>query len=359
MSESLRNDGRIWVPKKKEDCGKPASQIPEDDRDYYLERKYPAFGNLVPRDIASRNAKTMVDQGHGVGPLSNGVYLDFSDSINRLGEDTVRERYGNLFDMYERITGENPYQMPMRIYPATHYTMGGLWVDYNLQSTIPGLFVLGEANFSDHGANRLGASALMQGLADGYFVLPPTIAGYLAGHLGDAPVPTDHQVFATAEAEVDDRIKRLISVKGSHTVDYYHRELGKIVWDYCGMERNAAGLEKALSEIPALREQYWTDVKVLGDGMSYNQSLEKALRVADFMEMAELKVLDALRREESCGGHFRQEYQTPEGEAQRDDEHFSYVAAWEYGGENIGTDSILNKEDLVFENVQPSQRSYK
>ena len=359
MSESLRNDGRIWVPKNIDDCAKPAADIAESDRDYYLERKYPAFGNLVPRDIASRNAKTMVDGGRGVGPLANGVYLDFSDSINRLGEDTVRERYGNLFDMYERITGESPFQRPMRIYPATHYTMGGLWVDYNLQSTIPGLFVLGEANFSDHGANRLGASALMQGLADGYFVLPPTIAGYLAGHLGESIVPTDHQVFATAEAEVNGRIHRLTSVKGTHSVDYYHRELGKIVWDYCGMERNAVGLEKALSEIPALREQYWSDVKVLGEGMSYNQSLEKALRVADFMEMAELKARDALHREESCGGHFRQEYQTPEGEAQRDDENFTYVAAWEYGGENIGTDSVLNKEDLVFETVTPSQRSYK
>jgi len=359
MSESLRNDGRIWAPKNIDDTAKPASEIAESDRDYYLERKYPAFGNLVPRDIASRNAKTIVDTGHGVGPLKNGVYLDFADSINRLGEDVVRERYGNLFDMYERITGENPYVTPMRMYPATHYTMGGLWVDYNLQSTIPGLFVLGEANFSDHGANRLGASALMQGLADGYFVLPPTIAGYLSGRLGQSVVPTEHEVFKTAEQEVSGRINRIMAVKGTHSVDYYHRELGKIVWEYCGMERNEAGLQKALSEIPALREQYWKDVKVLGDGNSYNQSLEKALRVADFMEMAELKARDALHRRESCGGHFRQEYQTPEGEAQRDDENFQYVAAWEYGGENIGSDAVLNKEPLVFEAVQPSQRSYK
>jgi len=359
MSESLRNDGRIWAPKNIDDAGKAASDIAEADRDYYLERKYPAFGNLVPRDIASRNAKTLVDGGRGVGPLRNGVYLDFADSIARLGEDVVRGRYGNLFDMYERITGENPYRQPMRIYPATHYTMGGLWVDYNLQSTIPGLFVLGEANFSDHGANRLGASALMQGLADGYFVLPPTISGYLAGRLGDTATPTDHQVFVTAESEVQDRISRLLAVKGTRSVDHYHRELGKIVWDYCGMSRNRNGLEKALAEIPALRQEFWSDVKILGDGMSFNQSLEKALRVADFMEMAELKALDALDREESCGGHFREEHQTPEGEALRDDENFSYVAAWEYGGEHIGQDSVLNKEDLVFESVQPSQRSYK
>jgi succinate dehydrogenase / fumarate reductase flavoprotein subunit len=359
MSESLRNDGRIWVPKSIDDCGKNPSEIADDARDYYLERKYPSFGNLVPRDVASRNAKTMVDSGHGVGPLRNGVYLDFADSISRLGEDTVRERYGNLFDMYERITGENPYQVPMRIYPATHYTMGGLWVDYNLMSNVPGLFVLGEANFSDHGANRLGASALMQGLADGYFVIPATIAGYLAGLLGSQPVPVDHDVFDRAENEVNDRVKQLMSAKGTQSVDHYHRELGKIVWDYCGMERNKTGLEKALSEIPALREQYWKDVKILGDGRSYNQSLEKALRVADFMEMAELKVRDALHREESCGGHFREEHQTPEGEAQRDDEHFAYVAAWEYGGPDIQHDAILNKEPLEFENVTLSQRSYK
>jgi len=359
MSESLRNDGRIWVPLNIDDCGKPAGDIPEAARDYYLERKYPAFGNLVPRDIASRNAKTMVDSGHGVGPLRNGVYLDFAESIDRLGEDVVRERYGNLFDMYERITGENPYQVPMRIYPASHYTMGGLWVDYDLQSTVPGLFVTGEANFSDHGANRLGASALMQGLADGYFVLPSTIAGYLANHLGEPVVPTTDPVFDRAQADMDDRVSRIMSVKGTHSVDHYHRELGKIVWDHCGMARNKAGLEKALSEIPALREQYWKDVKVLGSAATYNQSLEKALRVADFMEQAELLARDALHREESCGGHFREEHQTPEGEALRDDEHFSYVAAWEYGGPDIAKDTVLHKEPLVFETVTPSQRSYK
>ena len=359
MSESLRNDGRIWVPRELDDCGKPAADIPESARDYYLERKYPSFGNLVPRDVASRNAKTMVDSGHGVGPLRNGVYLDFSESISRLGESVVRERYGNLFDMYERITGENPYQVPMRIYPATHYTMGGLWVDYNLMSNVPGLFVLGEANFSDHGANRLGASALMQGLADGYFVITETIAGYLAPRLGATATPTDHEVFAKAEADVNDRVKRLLSAKGTHSVDHFHRELGKIIWDYCGMARNKAGLEKALSEIPALREEYWRDVKILGDGSSYNQSLEKALRVADFMEMAELTVRDALEREESCGAHFREEHQTPEGEAQRDDENFAYVAAWEYGGPDVGSDAVLNKEPLEFENVHLTQRSYK
>jgi len=359
MSESLRNDGRIWVPKNIDDCAKNPADIAESDRDYYLERKYPAFGNLVPRDIASRNAKTMVDAGHGVGPLRNGVYLDFADSIGRLGEDVVRERYGNLFDMYERITDENPYKVPMRIYPATHYTMGGLWVDYNLMSNVPGLFVCGEANFSDHGANRLGASALMQGLADGYFVLPTTIAGYLAPRLGTTPPDVTDPVFDTAQSEVDDRVKRLLSVKGTHSVDHYHRELGKIIWEDCGMARNAAGLKKALSEIPALREQYWSDVKVLGGGDSYNQSLEKALRVADFMELAELKVRDALEREESCGCHFREESQTPEGEAQRDDERFQYVAAWEWAGPDIQRDAVLNKEPLVFEDVTPSQRSYK
>jgi len=359
MSESLRNDGRIWVPKNPEDCDKDPSTIPESDRDYYLERKYPAFGNLVPRDIASRNAKVAVDSGHGVGPLHNGVYLDFAESIGRLGEDVVRERYGNLFDMYERITDENPYKVPMRIYPATHYTMGGLWVDYNLMSNVPGLFVCGEANFSDHGANRLGASALMQGLADGYFVLPTTIAGYLAPRLGTTPPDVTDPVFDTAQSEVDDRVKRLLSVKGTHSVDHYHRELGKIIWEDCGMARNAAGLKKALSEIPALREQYWSDVKVLGGGDSYNQSLEKALRVADFMELAELKVRDALEREESCGCHFREESQTPEGEAQRDDERFQYVAAWEWAGPDIQRDAVLNKEPLVFEDVTPSQRSYK
>jgi succinate dehydrogenase / fumarate reductase flavoprotein subunit len=358
MSESLRNDGRIWVPTSLDET-RAAGDIPEDERDYYLERKYPAFGNLVPRDVASRNAKTVVDEGRGVGPLHNGVYLDFSDAIARFGEPTIRERYGNLFDMYERITGENPYQVPMRIYPATHYTMGGLWVDYNLQTTIPGLFALGEANFSDHGANRLGASALMQGLADGYFVAPTTVAGYLAQWLGTAPVPTDHECFSRSKAETEDRIQRLVSVKGTQSVDHYHRELGKIIWDYCGMSRNRAGLEKALTEIPAIREQFWSDVKVLGDPNGWNQSLEKALRVADFMEMAELKVFDALQREESCGGHFREEHQTEEGEAQRDDEHFAYVAAWEWGGPNVQSDTVLHKEPLTFDNVELTQRSYK
>src|SRR6478752_6474962 len=350
MSESLRNDGRIWVPKDRDET-RPVSEIPEGERDYFLERKYPAFGNLVPRDVASRNAKTVVDEGRGVGPLKNGVYLDFADAIARFGVDTIRERYGNLFDMYERITDENPSQVPMRIYPATHYTMGGLWVDYNLQTTVPGLFALGEANFSDHGANRLGASALMQGLADGYFVAPATVAGYLSSQLGTSPLETTHEAFTTSLNETQDRIDKLLAVNGTQSVDHYHRELGKIVWDYCGMSRNKEGLEKALAEIPALRDQYWSDVKILGDGNSFNQSLEKALRVADFMEMAELKVRDALHREESCGGHFREEHQTPEGEAQRDDEHFAYVAAWEYAGPDIQHDAILNKEPLEFENV--------
>jgi succinate dehydrogenase / fumarate reductase flavoprotein subunit len=358
MSESLRNDGRIWVPTDTEET-RAAADIPESERDYYLERKYPAFGNLVPRDVASRNAKTVVDQGRGVGPLKNGVYLDFADAINRFGKETIKGRYGNLFDMYERITGEDPYSVPMRIYPATHYTMGGLWVDYNLQTTIPGLFALGEANFSDHGANRLGASALMQGLADGYFVAPSTVSGYLAGLLGTSPLETSHDVFRTSLAETQDRVDQLLSVKGTRSVDHYHRELGKIVWDYCGMSRNASGLEKALSEIPAIREQFWSDVKILGENESYNQSLEKALRVVDFMEMAELKVRDALHREESCGGHFREEHQTEEGEAKRDDDNFAYVAAWEYAGPDIQRDSVLHKEMLEFENVQLTQRSYK
>ena len=358
MSESLRNDGRIWVPLKLDET-REAADIPEAERDYFLERKYPAFGNLVPRDVASRNAKTVVDEGRGVGPLKNGVYLDFADSINRFGAETIKARYGNLFDMYERITGEDPYTIPMRIYPATHYTMGGLWVDYNLQTTIPGLFALGEANFSDHGANRLGASALMQGLADGYFVAPETVPGYLSDLLGTAPLDTSHDAFTQSRAEAQERIDTLLSVQGTHTVDHYHRELGKLVWDYCGMSRSKAGLETALREIPALRKSFWSDVRVAGDGTSFNQSLEKALRVADFMEMAELKVSDALHREESCGGHFREESQTDEGEALRNDEEFAYVAAWEYGGPDIQNDAILNKEPLVFENVQLSQRSYK
>ena len=358
MSESLRNDGRIWAPAEFDE-GRVPGDIPESERDYFLERKYPAFGNLVPRDVASRNAKTVVDEGRGVGPLRNGVYLDFSAAIERFGAETIKARYGNLFDMYERITGEDPYRVPMRIYPATHYTMGGLWVDYDLQTSVPGLFALGEANFSDHGANRLGASALMQGLADGYFVAPETVPGYLAGLLGTSALETSHEAFTTALAECQSRADQLLAIKGTRSVDHYHRELGKLVWDYCGMARNRNGLEKALSEIPALREEFWSDVKVLGDGNSFNQSLEKALRVADFMEFAELKVRDALHREESCGGHFREEHQTEEGEAKRDDENFAYVAAWEYGGPDIQNDSTLHKEQLVFENVQLTQRSYK
>ncbi len=358
MSESLRNDGRIWVPTAFDEQRAPGD-IPEAERDYYLERKYPSFGNLVPRDVASRNSKTVVDEGRGVGPLKNGVYLDFSDAIERFGAETIKARYGNLFDMYERITGEDPYQVPMRIYPATHYTMGGLWVDYNLMTSIPGLFALGEANFSDHGANRLGASALMQGLADGYFVAPATVPGYLAGLLGTPVMDTSDPAFTQTVAESQSRIDQLVAVGGTRSPDHYHRELGKLVWDYCGMSRNKNGLEKALSEIPALREEFWSDVRVLGDPSGFNQSLEKALRVADFMEMAELKVADALQREESCGGHFREEHQTPEGEAQRDDEHFAFVAAWEWGGTDIQRDAVLNKEQLDFENVQLTQRSYK
>ncbi len=358
MSESLRNDGRIWVPKELDES-RSAGDIPESERDYYLERKYPSFGNLVPRDVASRNAKTVVDEGRGVGPLKNGVYLDFADAIGRFGQETIKERYGNLFDMYERITGEDPYSVPMRIYPATHYTMGGLWVDYNLQTTIPGLFALGEANFSDHGANRLGASALMQGLADGYFVAPSTVAGYLAPLLGTSPMATEEPAFVESVTESRDRIDKLMAVKGTRSVDHYHRELGKVIWDYCGMSRNKAGLTKALSEIPPLREQFWSDVRIPGDPNGWNQSLEKALRVADFMEMAELKVRDALHREESCGGHFREEHQTEDGEAKRDDENFAYVAAWEYAGPDIQNDAVLNKEPLVFENVALTQRSYK
>jgi succinate dehydrogenase / fumarate reductase, flavoprotein subunit len=355
MSESLRNDGRIWVPEDPDDT-RPPDQIPESDRDYYLERKYPAFGNLVPRDVASRNAKAVVDQGRGVGPLRNGVYLDFSEASRRLGQGTIRERYSNLFDMYERITDEDPYQVPMRIYPAVHYTMGGLWVDYQLMSNVPGLFVLGEANFSDHGANRLGASALMQGLADGYFIISYTLANYLAGLLGEPTVPTDDAAFADAERSVGDTVARLLSINGTRSVDHYHRELGKIMWDHCGMARNRSGLEKALSEIPALREEFWTDVRVLG-GPALNQSLEKATRVADFFELGELMVRDALHREESAGGHFREESQTEDGEALRDDEHFAYVAAWEWMGK--GNEPALHREPLEFEYVKLTQRSYK
>jgi succinate dehydrogenase / fumarate reductase, flavoprotein subunit len=355
MSESLRNDGRIWVPEDPDDVRSP-DRIPESDRDYYLERKYPSFGNLVPRDVASRNAKAIIDQGRGVGPLRNGVYLDFSGAIRRLGEGTIRERYGNLFDIYERITDEDPYQVPMRIYPAVHYTMGGLWVDYDLMSNVPGLFVLGEANFSDHGANRLGASALMQGLADGYFVISYTLANYLAGLLGEPVVPTDDPAFADAERSVGDTVARLLSINGTSSVDHYHRELGKIMWDYCGMARNRSGLEKALAEIPALREEFWKDVRVLG-GPALNQSLEKAARVADFFELAELMVRDALHREESCGGHFREESQTEDGEALRDDEHLAYVGAWEWTGK--GNEPTLHREPLEFEYVKLTQRSYK
>jgi succinate dehydrogenase flavoprotein subunit len=355
MSESLRNDGRIWVPVDSDDTRSP-DQIPEADRDYFLERKYPSFGNLVPRDVASRNVKTVVDQGKGVGPLKNGVYLDFAAAISRVGEDTIRERYGNLFDIYERITDENPYRVPMRIYPAVHYTMGGLWVDYNLMSNVPGLFVLGEANFSDHGANRLGASALMQGLADGYFVISYTLANYLAGLLGTSPVPTDDPAFTQAETSVGDTVARLLSINGTRSVDHFHRELGKIMWEHCGMARNRTGLEKALGEIPALREEFWKDVRVLG-GASLNQSLEKATRVADFFELGELVVRDALHREESCGGHFREEHQTAEGEALRDDEHFAYVGAWEWTGK--GSEPALHREPLEFDYVKLTQRSYK
>ncbi len=356
MSESLRNEGRIWVPRDVDET-RSAADIPEAERYYYLEEKYPAFGNLVPRDVASRNAKTVVDQGHGVGPLKNGVYLDLSDTIASEGVEPVRERYGNLFDMYERITGEDPYRLPMRIYPAVHYGMGGLWVDYNLMTTVPGLYAIGEANFSDHGANRLGASALMQGLADGYFVLPYTIGDYLAPRLGTKPIPTDDPVFTNVITEVDDRTRQWLSVKGTRSADHYHRELGKIVWDYCGMTRDKTGLEKALTEIPALREEFRKDVKVLGSADGLNQSLENVNRVDDFMEFAELVARDALHREESCGGHFRVESQTEEGEALRDDENFSYVAAWEWKGPD--TPQELNKEPLTFENIKLSQRSYK
>jgi succinate dehydrogenase / fumarate reductase flavoprotein subunit len=356
MSESLRNDGRVWVPKRKEDCAEEPSAIAEADRDYYLERKYPSFGNLSPRDIASRAAKEACDDGRGVGPGGRGVYLDFADAIARLGKAAIEERYGNLFEMYQRITDEDPYTRPMRIYPAVHYTMGGLWVDYNLMSSIPGLHVLGEANFSDHGANRLGASALMQGLADGYFVIPYTIGDYLASNKLPE-VTTDHPEFVAARTAVEERTNRLLAIQGTRTVDSFHRELGKILWDHCGMARNAEGLKKALEEIPKLRAEFWRDVKVPGTGAELNQSLEKAGRVADFLEFGELMCLDALHREESCGGHFRTEHQTPDGEAKRNDDEFAYVAAWEYAGD--GKPPILNKEPLVFENVHLSTRSYK
>jgi succinate dehydrogenase / fumarate reductase, flavoprotein subunit len=355
MSESLRNDGRVWVPKKTGDDRSP-EQIPEDERDYYLERKYPSFGNLAPRDIASRAAKEVCDEKRGVGPGGRGVYLDFADAIRRLGEPAIREKYGNLFDMYERITGENAYRVPMRIYPAAHYTMGGLWVDYNLMSTIPGLFVAGEANFSDHGANRLGASALMQGLADGYFILPYTLGDYLARVKPDT-VDATHSACRATEREVTERIRHLLGVKGTRTVDSFHRELGQIMWNYCGMARTDAGLRHALDKIPELRAEFWESVRVLEGNEELNQSLEKAGRVADFLELAELMCVDALHRAESCGGHLREESQTSEGEALRDDEQFSYVAAWEYTG--TLAKPILHKEPLNFEYVHLAQRSYK
>jgi len=355
MSESLRNDGRIWVPKKKDDT-RPPGLIPEDERDYYLERKYPSYGNLAPRDISSRAAKEVCDEGRGVGKTGQGVYLDFADAISRLGVETIQERYSNLFDMYERITDEDPYKVPMRIYPASHYAMGGLWVDYNLMSTIPGLFVCGEANFSDHGANRLGASALMQGLADGYFIIPYTIGNYLASSKPGA-VAASHPAFKDAEASVTDRLKKLLCIQGRRTVDTFHRTLGKIMWDYCGMARSEQSLKTALEKIPALREEFWQDVRVLGDDGEVNQSLEKAGRVADFLELGELICLDALERRESCGAHFREEYQTEDGEAARDDEHFCHVAAWEYAGE--GNRPVRHIEPLVFANLPLQTRSYK
>ncbi|MCR6654820.1 MAG: fumarate reductase/succinate dehydrogenase flavoprotein subunit [Opitutus sp.] len=357
MSESLRNDGRIWVPKKKEDCKKDPNTIPEEDRDYYLERIYPSFGNLAPRDVSSRAAKRMCDEGRGVGETGLGVYLDFSDAIKRLGEAGVRERYGNLFDIYHEITNENAYKTPMRIYPAVHYTMGGLWVDYNLMSNIPGLFVLGEANFSDHGANRLGASALMQGLADGYFVIPYTIGDYLATQKPGSRPKTDAPEFKQAEDNVASITKRLMSAKGKEPVNYYHKKLGQLMWTYCGMARTKEGLEKALVEIPKLREEFWANVNVPGSADTLNQALERAGRVADFFELGELMCRDALTREESCGGHFREEYQYPDGECKRDDEKFAHVAAWEFQGE--GKTPLRNVEPLNYETVKMSVRSYK
>ena len=356
MSESLRNDGRVWVPKNPDET-RPVDQIPEEDRDYYLERLYPSYGNLAPRDISSRAAKRAVDRGQGVGPLKNGVYLDFSDAINRLGKNVVEERYGNLFEMYERIAGENPYEVPMRMYPASHYTMGGLWVDYELMTTIPGLYAAGEANFSDHGANRLGASALMQGLADGYFVLPYTIGNYLAPML-NKPVPgTDHPEFKAAESAARERFTGYLNVKGTRSPDWFHREVGKIIWDYCGMERTQQGLEKALSELPALYDEFKKDLRVTGDGESLNQTLEKAGRVDDFFQLGMLMCRDALDRNESCGGHFRAEYQTDEGEALRDDDKFCHVAAWEWTGDPMS--AKRNVEELNYETVHLATRSYK
>ncbi len=376
MSESLRNDGRIWVPKKKDDNRK-AVDIPEEERDYYLERRYPAFGNLVPRDVASRAAKERCDEGFGVGTTKLAVYLDFKDAIKRygkievgktgndtadeatiiqMGKDVVKEKYGNLFEMYDKITGENPYEMPMRIYPAVHYTMGGLWVDYELQTTVKGLYALGEANFSDHGANRLGASALMQGLADGYFVIPYTLGNYLADEIRTAVIPTTHEAFEATEKAVSDRINTLMNIKGTKTVESFHKRLGKIMWDKCGMARNEKGLKEAIAEIQALKKEFWSDVRIPGEINATNPELDKAGRVADFIELGELMCKDALNRKESCGGHFREESQSEDGEAKRDDDNFSFVSAWEYKGES---DWQLNKEDLNFEIVKPSQRSYK
>lgn len=355
MSESLRNDGRIWVPKASGDA-RPPGEIPEDERDYYLERIYPSFGNLVPRDIASRAAKNVCDEGRGVGPGAQGVYLDFTDAIGRLGRKAVEEKYGNLFEMYERITAENPYEVPMRIYPAIHYTMGGLWVDYDLQTTLPGLFAIGEANFSDHGANRLGASALMQGLADGYFVLPATLNDYLARNAHLDPVDDTHPAVEEAVADTEDRLRLLLAVDGDRTPDSFHKEIGELLWDHCGMARTEEGLRKALDRIPQIREEFWRRIKVPGTGEELNQSLEKANRIVDYLELAELICLDALHRAESCGGHFREESQTEGGEAARRDEEFSYAAAWEYHG--TGVAPVLHKEDLVFEYVHPTQRSY-
>jgi succinate dehydrogenase / fumarate reductase flavoprotein subunit len=356
MSESLRNDGRVWVPKKKDDTRK-AQEIPEEERDYFLERRYPAFGNLVPRDVASRAIKERCDAGYGVGTSKQAAYLDFADAIKRFGEDGVSAKYGNLFEMYEKITGENPYKVPMRIYPAIHYTMGGLWVDYNLMTTVKGLYALGECNFSDHGANRLGASALMQGLADGYFVIPYTIGDYLAGEIATKPIPTDHPAFAEAEKAVNDNINKLLAVNGKKSVEHFHKDLGKIMWNNCGMARNEKGLIEAKAKIRALREEFWKDVRVLGKADEFNPDLEKAGRVADFLELGELLVDDALNRRESCGGHFREEFQTEEGEAKRDDNQFAYVAAWEYKG--YGNPPQLNKEELKFDTVHLAQRSYK
>ena len=376
MSESLRNDGRIWVPKKQNDTRKPG-EIPEEERDYYLERRYPAFGNLVPRDVASRAAKERCDAGYGVGASKMAVYLDYAsaierygkvevgkqgianadkDTITRLGKEVVKEKYGNLFDMYAKITGENPYEVPMRIYPAVHYTMGGIWVDYELMTTVPGLYALGEANFSDHGANRLGASALMQGLADGYFVIPYTLGNYLADDIRTKSIPTNHPAFEAAEKDVSDRINRLMSIKGKESVESFHKRLGKVMWDKCGMARNAEGLKQAIEEIKALRKEFWSNVFIPGEVNEYNPELDKAGRVADFLELGELMCLDALNGNESCGGHFREEYQTEEGEALRQDEGYMYVAAWEYKGES---QFELHKEDLNYEVVHPSARSYK